>query len=78
MKFMSYLNERDIAKLPVEKCNSFKGMDLTKCKIKQYEEYLEQIRDALKTSESKDETDKLKASEKWATGVLKKLVNKTR
>ena len=78
MKFEEFLNERDIAKLPVEDCEKFKGKDLIKCKVEKYQDYIRELEDAIKTSESDDELDDLKKSLKWAKGVLFKLRSKER
>lgn len=76
MRFQGFLNERDIALLPVEKCKDFKGKDKIKCKRQQYEDYVRDIEDALKTSRSDKETRALEKSLKWAKGVLFKLRSK--
>lgn len=76
MRFHNFINERDVALLPVEKCKDFKGKDKIECKRQQYEDYIRDIEDAIKTSRSRKETDDLKRSLKWAKGVLFKLRSK--
>ena len=76
MKLEKYLIERDVAKLPVEDCKDMKGDERLACKIKKYDEYIDSIKKAMSSSESDDETKKLKKSLKFAQGVKKKLRSK--
>lgn len=70
MRLQGFINERDIAKLPVEDCKDFKGEDLVKCKVEKYQDYIRELEDAIKTSESDDEEERLKTSLEDAKKVL--------
>jgi hypothetical protein len=76
MKLESYLNERDVAKLPVEDCKGLKGEEKKACKIEKYQEYIKSIKDAIQSSTSDEEKKGMKKSLKFANGVLAKMKGK--
>ena len=70
MRFEQHLlTERDVALLSIEKCKGFNPKERIDCKLKQYDEYLRQIKAALRTARSEAERAALKKSEEWAKKV---------
>lgn len=76
MRLQQHINERDIAKLPVEDCKDFKGKDKIKCMSEKYQDYIRDLEDAIKTSTSDKEAEGLKRSLRRAKEILFKLRSK--